>query len=62
MKLPGRAIKAKLSDQTWGNSKLLILTHKKEESQIDKKVREMLSLWAFTEKLEPTLLLQDHKK
>ena len=31
LQLPGRAIRTKLSDQTWGNSKLLIMTHSKEE-------------------------------
>ena len=62
MQLPGEAIRTKLSNQTWKNSKLLILTHKREEVQLDKKEKELISLWSFTEKLEPTLLLEDHKK
>ena len=62
MQLPGKAIRTKLSNQTWGNSKLLILTHKKEQVQLDKREKELISLWSFTEKLEPTLLLEDHKK
>ena len=62
MQLPGKAIRTKLSNQTWGNSKLLILTHKKEEEQINRKEKELISLWSFTERLEPKLLLEDYKK
>ena len=52
--LPWRAIRAKLSNESWGNSNLLIMTHKKEE--------ELLSLWCFTDELESTLLFEDSTK
>ena len=47
--LPGRAIRAKVSNESWGNSKIIIMTQKREE--------ELLSLWSFSDKLEWTLLL-----
>lgn len=49
--LPGKAIRTKQSNLTWGNAKILILTHKKELNQ--------LSLWSFTDELAPTLLIKD---
>ena len=51
MELPGRAIRAKLCNESWGNSKILIMTKKREE--------ELLSLWSFTVELDSTLLLED---
>ena len=52
--LPGRAIRAKLSNESWGNSKILIMTKKKEE--------HLLSLWSFTLELESALLFEDSTK
>ena len=52
--LPGRAVRTKLSNESWGNSNLLIMTHKNEE--------ELLSLWCFSDELESTLLFEDSTK
>ena len=50
--LPGKAIRTKLSNELWGNSKILILTHRKEEKQF--------SLWSLTDdEQELTLLFED---
>ena len=62
MQLSGKAIRAKLSNQTWGDSKLLVMTHKKEKVHQDKDEQELISLWTFTERLESKLLLEDYKK
>ena len=51
MELPGRAVRAKLSNESWGSSNLLIMMENRE--------KELLSLWSFNDQFESTLLFED---
>ena len=49
--MPGRAVRTKLCNESWGRSNLLIMTENRE--------KELLSLWSFNDKFESTLLFED---